>query len=129
MPELTDEARRLLGGAHRAHLATLLPDGSPHSVPLWIGLEGDQISFQTSPNSRKARNVARDPRVAVSVIDRDDPHRTVLVRGRVVEQVDGDRGWAMIDRMSQAYLGMPYPVRADRVAYLIEPEYVRAIAF
>ncbi|TDC48938.1 PPOX class F420-dependent oxidoreductase [Jiangella ureilytica] len=127
MSELTDEARRLLGGGHPAHLATLLPDGSPHSVPMWVGLEGDRVTILTSDATRKARNLERDPRVAVSVVDRDRPATSALVRGRVVEKIEGDRAWEIIDRMSDAYIGMPYSPRVDRVVYAIEPEHVQVV--
>ncbi|TDD98205.1 PPOX class F420-dependent oxidoreductase [Jiangella asiatica] len=129
MTDLSDEARRLLDGANQAHLATLMPDGSPHSVPLWVALEGDRIAFLTSPGSRKARNIARDPRVALSVTGRDQPNTSALVRGRVVERVDGDRAWAIIDRMAYAYIGMPYQPRTDRVVFLVEPDHVLTISF
>ncbi|GAA4958155.1 PPOX class F420-dependent oxidoreductase [Yinghuangia aomiensis] len=124
-----EDVRALVAGTNIAHLATLLPDGSPHSVPLWVGLEGDRIAFLTSPESRKARNVAKDPRVALSLLDAEQPTRMAHVRGRVVAVVDGDEGWAIIDRMAQKYLGMPYPLREDRVVYLVEVEHAGIIAF
>lgn len=124
-----EDVRALVAGTNIAHLATLLPDGSPHSVPLWVGLEGDRIAFLTSPESRKARNVAKDPRVALSLLDAEQPTRMAHVRGRVVAMVDGDAGWAIIDRMAQKYLGTPYPLREDRAAYLIEVEHAGTIAF
>lgn len=127
MTELTDEARRLLGGGHPAHLATLLPDGSPHSVPMWVGLDGDRITILTSENTRKARNLESDPRVAISVTDRAQETTSVLVRGRMVEKIEGDPAWEIIDRMSDAYIGMPYDPRTDRVVYAIEPEYVQVV--
>lgn len=127
MSELTDEAHRLLSGGHPAHVATLLPDGSPHSVPMWVGLEGDRVTILTSENSRKARNLERDPRVAISVTDRAREATSVLVRGRLVEKIEGDRAWEIIDRMSDAYIGMPYSPRTDRVVYAIEPEHVRVV--
>lgn len=126
MPE---PVRRLIDGANYAHLATLLPNGAPHSVPVWVGLDGDRIALMTSPNSRKARNLERDPRVALSITDHARPLVMAAVRGRVAERVDGDRAWTIIDRLSQKYLGQPYPLRTDRVVYLIEPEYARAATY
>ena len=77
MTELTTEVRRLLERPNYAHLATLLPDGAPHSVPVWIDVEGpDQVVILTGPGSRKARNVAQDPRVAISIIDVDSSPAT-----------------------------------------------------
>jgi len=126
---LPDDVRRLLDGPNYAHLATILPGGAPHSVPLWVGVEGDRVAFLTSPGSRKARNLARDPRVAISVTDREQPYAMAMVRGRVVARLDGDEAWEIIDRMSRAYTGQPYPLRTDRVVFLVEPEHARAMTF
>ena len=124
-----DEVRELATGRNIAHVATLLADGSPHSVPLWIGLEGDQIAFLTSPSSLKARNLARDPRIAISLIDLENPTRMATMRGRVVRVVDGDEGWAIIDRISHKYIGAPYPLRSDRQVYLVAVERAMAATF
>ena len=62
MTEMTAEVRRLLDRPNYAHLATLMPDGAPHSVPVWIVIEGDHLAILTGPGSRKARNIERDPR-------------------------------------------------------------------
>lgn len=129
MSTLHDDVRALFGGANYAHLATVLPDGSPHSVPLWVDVEGDRIAFLTGPGSRKARNLEKDPRVAVSVLDAGDPRRMAHARGRVVERVDGDAGWAIIDRIAVKYTGGPYPRGEDRVVFLIEVEHAGAVAF
>jgi PPOX class probable F420-dependent enzyme len=112
----------LFEGPNYAHVATLLPDGAPHSVPMWVGVEGDAIAFLTSPGSRKARNLDRDARVAISVTAHDNPLVMAAVRGRV-ERVDGDAAWEIIDRISHKYIGGPYPLREDRVVYLIKPEH------
>ena len=129
MASLPGEVRLLLDGPNVAHVATLLPDGAPHSVPVWIGLEANRIVFLTSPGSRKARNLDRDPRVAISITDRNQPHAMAQIRGRVVARVDGDAGWTIIDRLSQKYIGQPYPLRTDRVVYLVEPERAWAQSF
>ena len=90
MTEMINEVRRLLERPNYAHIATLLPDGAPHSVPVWIDVEGgDKLVILTSPGSRKARNVERDPRVAISITDVDQPNASVLIRGQVVEVIDG----------------------------------------
>ena len=67
MTVLNDEARALFAGPNLAHIATLLPDGGPHSVPMMMDIESDYLAFFTSPNSRKARNLVADDRVAISV--------------------------------------------------------------
>ncbi len=126
---LPEEVRELVAGRNIGHVATVLPDGSPHSVPLWIGLEDEQISFLSSESSQKGRNIARDPRVAISITDADQPNRMATVRGRVVRVVDGDEGWAIIDRLADKYIGASYPLRTDRVAYLVEVEHAWAATF
>lgn len=120
---LNPDVRRVLDGTPLAHLATVLPDGSPHTVPVWIGTHGDRIAFFTGPDSRKARNLRRDPRVAISLAPQDNPYEPVVVRGRVVEWLDGEAGWAVIDAMSRKYTGGPYARDPERVAALIEPDH------
>ena len=129
MTELATDVVRLVDDVNYAHIATLLPDGSPHSVPVWIDREGDRIAILTGPRSRKARNLARDPRVAISISDHAQPYATALIRGRVTEVLDGDAAWRVIDRISHKYTGKPYPLRSDRVVLLIEPEQAQAITF
>jgi PPOX class probable F420-dependent enzyme len=121
MTELTGEARALFTGPNIAHIATTLPDGSPHSVPVMIDVEGEHLAFFTSPASRKARNLAADDRIAISVTDREDLVRSALVRGRLVRRVGGDAGWEIVDRIFAKYTGGPYPRGEDREAFLVEP--------
>jgi PPOX class probable F420-dependent enzyme len=113
----------LFEGPNIAHVATLMPDGSPHSVPMWVGVEDGAIAFLCSPGSRKARNLARDGRVAISITAHDNPWVMATVRGRVARVVEGDEGWEIIDRIAHKYTGGPYPLREDRVVYLITPEH------
>jgi PPOX class probable F420-dependent enzyme len=122
--KLSGLARQLMQGANQAHLATLLPDGSPHSVPVWIDIEGEHLAFLTDPNSRKARNIAHDSRVAISVTDRDQPFTMAQIRGRVMERLEGAEAWTIIDRISHKYVGGPYPQGLDRVVFLVRPEHV-----
>jgi PPOX class probable F420-dependent enzyme len=114
-----EEVRDLFGGGNFAHLATVLPDGSPHSVPLWTIVDGGRIAFFTQASSRKARNLERDPRVALSVVDRANPYRRGWARGRVVETLEGEAALEVIDRISDAYIGRPFPMRSG-TAYLVE---------
>ncbi|MEA2281345.1 MAG: hypothetical protein QOK21_1952 [Solirubrobacteraceae bacterium] len=115
MAELPDDLRTLLQGRNFAHVATVLPDGSPHSVPVWIDLEGDRLVFFTQPTSRKARNLDADPRVAISIVDGANPYRMGQARGRVVERVEGEDALAIIDRLSEKYTGQPFPMRSGVV--------------
>ena len=112
MAELPENVRALFERANFAHVATVLPSGAPHTVPVWVTLEDGQIAFFTQPESRKARNLAADPRVAISIVDHDRPYRMAQVRGRVVETVTGDPALAIMDRMSMRYTGKPFPFRS-----------------
>jgi PPOX class probable F420-dependent enzyme len=98
-----------------------LPDGSPHSIPVWAILEDGRIAFFTQPTSRKAKNIAADPRVALSVVHAENPYRNAQLRGRVVQTVEGDAALEVIDRISQRYIGEPFPLRSG-IVYWIEPE-------
>ena len=129
MNPLPDDVRVLFDGANYAHVATLMPDGAPHSVPLWVGVEHGRIAFLTSPSSQKARNLARDPRLAISITAADQPTTMAQVRGRVRERLTGDAAWEVIDRLSHKYLGEHYPLREDRVVFLVEPERAWALAY
>ena len=106
-----------------AHLATVLPDGSPHSIPLWVSTLDDTIIFLTGPDSQKARNLRRDPRVALSLAPVDNPYEPVILRGRVVDWIDGDAGWALVDQIAQKYLGQPYGRDVERVVGVIEVDH------
>jgi PPOX class probable F420-dependent enzyme len=123
MAELPEMARELLARANFAHVATVLPSGAPHSVAVWIALEGDRVAFFTQPSSRKARNLEADPRVAISIVDHEQPYKTAQIRGRVVETVGGEEALAIMDRMSVRYTGKPFPYRQG-IALLVEPEKV-----
>ena len=124
MAPLPAEVRELFEGRNFGHLATTLPDGSPHTVAVWIGVEGDHVVFFTQPGSRKARNLAHDPRVAISLVDGRNPYRGAHVRGRVAETVEGDDALEIIDRLAVKYTGEPFPMRSG-IVYRIEPERAR----
>jgi PPOX class probable F420-dependent enzyme len=126
MDALTDEVRGLLAGANYGHVATVMPDGGPHTVPVWVDLEGDRIVFFTQSGTRKSRNLERDGRVAISLVDHDNPYRTAQVRGRVVERRTGDPAEVVIERIARKFTGEPFPWRSpNSVLYVVEPERVR----
>jgi PPOX class probable F420-dependent enzyme len=129
MAQLPEAVRTLFEGPNQAHIATLRPNGDPHTVPVWVGIEGDRIAFLTGPGSRKARNLEHDPRVAISITDREQPFTMAEISGRVTERLEGDAAFVVIDRISHKDIGQPYPLRADRVVYLVEPERAWAQSF
>jgi len=107
-------------------LGTLMPDGSPQVTPVWIDLEGDKLVVNSAKGRAKDRNMRRDPRVSIALIDPDNPYRYLEVRGRVV-QVTEQGADQHIDKMAKKYLGKDsYPFRQKdevRVRYIIEPEH------
>lgn len=124
---LGEDAIRLLDGANFAHFTTLMPDGRPKTEPVWIMREEDRILVTTDGASIKAENIARDPRVALSIIDYDNPYDQLLVRGTVVE-VRPDDDLAVIDAMSWKYLNRIFPRRrwTQRLVFVIEPNIARS---
>jgi PPOX class probable F420-dependent enzyme len=123
---LSAEIRQLVDRANFAHFSTLLPDGSPHSDPVWIVREGDRIVVRTSESTLKAKNTRRDPRVAISIVDFDDPYNEAQLRGRVVEHRP-DHDLKAADLVSRKYIGIPFPMRSPegRVALIIEIDKAR----
>ncbi len=123
---LAHDVKALLDRPNFAHLATLLADGSPQVAAVWIAREGDRILIGTGEGTLKARNTKRDPRVALSVVDFENPYEEAQIRGRIVERrPDSDlRG---MDAISRKYTGEPFPFRnpEGRVVLVIEPERVR----
>jgi PPOX class probable F420-dependent enzyme len=121
--KLSENAKNLIDRPNFAHLATLMPDGSPQSVPVWAGREGEYLVICTGEGSLKAKNTCRDPRVALSVVDFDNPYEEVQIRGRVVERRP-DPELKVMDSISHKYTGKPFPMRSPegRVALIIGVE-------
>jgi PPOX class probable F420-dependent enzyme len=119
---LDARVRALLDSANFVHLCTVMPDGSPHSTVVWGATHDDHaIVFTNNPGGLKGRNMARDPRVAITVVDRDNPYRAGQLRGRVKGTLTGDEADALVDDMSVKFTGNPFPMRANTV-YLIAVE-------
>jgi PPOX class probable F420-dependent enzyme len=88
---LSDAALALLDGRNYAVLATINPDGSPQTSVMWVGRDGNDLLFSTVEGRVKHRNMRRDPRVSVTVIDSADPEYYVELRGRVSMTLDVGR--------------------------------------
>jgi PPOX class probable F420-dependent enzyme len=97
---LLDEKRAL------AILATIMDDGSPQATPIWFDIEGDTLCFNTARGRVKDRNISARPRVAVVIVDPDDPYRYLQLRGSV-ESSSTEGAREHIDRLAQKYLGTP----------------------
>ena len=124
---LSDDVKTLIRGANFAHLATLMPDGSPQTAPVWVDLEGDRILIGTGEASLKAKNTRRDGRVALSMVAVDNPYVEAQLRGRVAERWK-DADFKIMDRISRKYIGKEFPMRQNaeqRVVLVIEIERAR----
>jgi PPOX class probable F420-dependent enzyme len=129
MPDLATaipaNVRELLDAPNYVHLSTLRRDGSPRSWVVWVGLEGERVLVCTTSYSWKAKDMRRDHRVALSVIDRENPYRMASLQGRVLE-VRPDEGCRYMDPISVKYTGAPFPSRGpDRLCFVIEIEKAR----
>lgn len=108
-----------------AHLATVGRDGAPQSTPVWVDYDGTHVRFNTARGRVKDKNLQRDPGIALSILDPENPYRYLQVRGRVVEMTEQGAD-AHIDSLAKKYLGQDtYPFRRPgevRVIVKIAPD-------
>jgi PPOX class probable F420-dependent enzyme len=127
---LPEGVKKLFLEPNFAHVATLMPDGSPQVTPVWVHLEGERILVNSAEGRVKPRNVRRDPRVAISIVKQDNPYSSAFVRGRVVE-ITHEGADEVIDKLAKKYLDQDrYPFRQpgeQRVTLVIEPEHVSSM--
>lgn len=123
--KLSNDAKHLIDRPNFAHLATLMPDGSPHSAPVWIAREGDLVLITTAAGSFKGKNTERDPRVSLSIIDFRDPYTEVQMRGRVIERRP-DPQLKYYDLLSQKYISKPWPYRDEKGPVVLVIEIAKA---
>ena len=128
MAKLTDHARELLKGPNFGFLADLMEDGAPHVSPVWVDASDGQVLVNTARGRVKERNVRRDPRIALTVVNAENPYDKVDIRGRVVDTIEGDEAVRHIDKMAMKYIGQEkYPWLSpgeQRVVFVIEPTVV-----
>lgn len=123
MTELPENLRNMLDGKNFAVVATLNEDGSPQTSVVWVDREDDALVFTTTDRRRKGRNLARDPRISVTVIDSVDPYRAIDVAGTAELVPDPDK--ELPARLSRKYMGeLPPPESAEvrRVIVRVVPE-------
>ncbi len=124
---LTENQAALLREKHFAELVTLMPDGSPQITPVWVDTDGTNVLINTAAGRLKTRNIERDPRVAVAVLDPASPYERVLnIRGRVIS-VSPEGADDHIDSLAKKYMGVDsYPGRdpaEQRVILTIEVDH------
>jgi PPOX class probable F420-dependent enzyme len=114
-----------------ASLATLMPSGQPQVTPVWVDFDGRHVLINTAEGRQKDKNLQRDGRVALSILDPDNPYRYLEVRGRVTERTRKGAD-EQIDAMAKRYLGKDkYPFRQPneiRVLYKIEPQHISTMS-
>jgi PPOX class probable F420-dependent enzyme len=121
--ELSATQVEFLREKHIAHVVTLLGDGSPHVTPIWVDTDGKAVLINTARGRVKERNLARDPRVAISIADESDIYRWLAVRGRA--QLVDEGATELINALNQKYTGnpdYPLPLGEKRVTVRIIPE-------
>ena len=130
MAAIPEKYRDLFHKRAFGSLATTMPDGRPQVTPVWIDYDGKHVIFNSAKGRQKDRNVRREPRVAMAIIDPDNPYRFLEIRGRVVEITEKGAD-EHIDKMAKKYMGKDkYPGRAPgevRVLYKIEPEHTTSM--
>jgi PPOX class probable F420-dependent enzyme len=124
--ELSDQVKLLIDGPNFGHLATTMSDGSPQVAPVWIDREGDLLLVGTGNSTLKAKNTRRDARIALSIIDQQDPYHEAQIRGEVVEH-RSDESLETMDAIAHKYTGKPFPWRVGegRVVLVIRVNKVR----
>jgi PPOX class probable F420-dependent enzyme len=126
---LEENIKSLAQGKNFAAFSTLLPDGQPMTHVMWVDADDEHVLINTEVGRQKLKNVDRDPRVTVTLIDAANPYHYAEVRGRVVEVVKGPVARQHIDELSQKYIGQPYDpnaIKTERVILRIAPDRQRA---
>ncbi|MDG7001190.1 MAG: PPOX class F420-dependent oxidoreductase [Nitrososphaerota archaeon] len=125
MIALTDKQKKFLEATNFAFVATVNKDGSPQVTPTWVDTDGKYVFINVTPQRQKAKNLQREPRIAIAVTDQANPYSMISIRGKVVEQIAGKEAEEHIDKLAKKYLGQDkYPYRQPnekRLLLKIEP--------
>jgi PPOX class probable F420-dependent enzyme len=114
--EFDEDTGTLLDGKNFATVATLNEDGSPHTSVVWITRDRNTVLFTTTAGSLKGRNLARDPRISLTVIDAQNPYHSADIRGTT--ELTEDRDKSLPRRLSHKYLGLDPPTGPEHVVRL-----------
>jgi PPOX class probable F420-dependent enzyme len=126
---LDENIKALAQGKNFAAFTTLLPGGQPMTHVMWVDADDEHLLINTEVHRQKFKNVSRDPRVTVAVMDAANPYHYVEVRGRVAGTVRGQEARDHIDHLANKYTGQPYDpsaITSERVILRIAPERQRA---
>ncbi len=129
--DIPAQFRDLLTKKAIAHLATVMPDGSPQVTPVWFDVDGPYVRVNSAKGRVKDKNMRRDPRVGVAIVDPDNSYRYLEIRGKVIE-ITETGAVAHIDALAKKYMGVEvYPWHQPgvvRVTYRIEPLHCSTMA-
>ena len=116
---LSDAHRELIDGKNYATIATVNPDGSPHTSIVWVKRDGDDLLVSTVVGRKKDRNLRKDPRVSISVLDHGNPYRYAEFRGEATLSLEG--GFDLINDLAHKYIGGDYQgdVGTDNVRVIV----------
>jgi len=124
---MNDKAIKLFEGRNLVFIATIMKDGSPQLSPVWADYENEHILINTAEGRLKHKNVLRDPRVAISVVDQNNPLNMTTIQGKVIEIIP-DYEYQHANRLTKKYMGKDnYPFRQPmekRIVFKILPEKV-----
>jgi PPOX class probable F420-dependent enzyme len=121
---IPESHKDILESAALAHIATIGPKGEPQTSPVWFEWDGKHIKFSQTKNRQKYRNLQRDPRISLSLVDPNNPYHYIEIRGEV-KRIEEDEGNAFINSMAKKYMGQDvYPWHRpgdERVVVVVEP--------
>ena len=125
-PPIPESYEDLLQSTALAQVATIGPHGEPQANPVWFGWDGEHLKFSQTKTRQKYRNLRRDPRIALSIVDPENPYVYLEIRGEVA-RIEEDRDLAFANSMAKKYLGLdeyPYHQPGDeRVVVFVRPQH------
>ena len=125
-PVIPENFQNILESNALAHVATLGPRGEPQSTPVWFIWDGQRLKFSQTTSRQKYRNLRRDPRIAISLVDPQNPGRSLEIRG--VAQLEEDKDLSLLNTLARKYMGVdkfPFNQPGEkRVVVVVEPQHV-----
>lgn len=130
MSSIPQQHEKILHSDALAHVATIGPKGEPQTTPVWFGWDGTHLFFSQTKGRQKYRNVKRNPQIAISIVDPQNPYHYLELRGKVV-RIDEDPDYAFINSMAKKYMGKDTyydgPTNDERVVIVVEPEHTTSM--
>ena len=121
---LEDKVKELAKGRNFALVTTLMPDGTPQTLPLWVDADDDHVLINTEVGRQRYKNLQRNPKVTVLIVEDGNWYSFAEVRGHLDGEITGDEARTHIDALSHKYTGADYanPIQTERVVLKIAPD-------